>query len=142
PPPAPRPSRARRGAPAVAGVPTARTPVVGPPPIASPGARVPAAMATFDGSWSVLILTQSGDCDRSYRYGVRIAQGSVIGEGAEPVSVQGRVSPNGSVRVSVSASGQRADGEGRLSRTAGSGTWHVQGSFGACAGVWHAERRG
>jgi hypothetical protein len=130
-----RPAKVRKGTPVTAVAPAARVPA----PIRT---VAPAAAAAFDGSWSVLILTQSGSCDRSYRYGVRIAQGNVIGDGGEAAAVQGRVAPNGAVRVSVSAGGQRADGEGRLSRAAGSGTWAGQGSFGACAGVWRAERRG
>jgi hypothetical protein len=135
PPPPTRPAKVRKGTPVTAVAPAARVPA----PIRT---VAPAAVAAFDGGWSVLILTQSGSCDRSYRYGVRIAQGNVIGDGGEAAAVQGRVAPNGAVRVSVSAGGQRADGEGRLSRAAGSGTWAGQGSFGACAGVWRAERRG
>ena len=38
--------------------------------------------------------------------------------------------------------GQQANGQGRLSRTVGTGTWQGGGSLGSCAGVWQAERRG
>jgi hypothetical protein len=106
-----------------------------------PGPVAPVATA-FDGDWSVLIMTQSGGCDRAYRYGVRIANGDVVYDGAGPVDLQGHVAPNGMVRVSVSGMGQQADGQGRLSRTLGTGTWRGQGSLGSCAGVWQAERRG
>jgi hypothetical protein len=106
-----------------------------PPPVA------PVATA-FDGDWSVVIMTQSGACDRAYRYGVRINNGDVVYDGGGPVDLQGHVSPNGSVRVSVSGAGQQADGQGRMSRTLGTGTWRGQGSIGSCAGVWQAERRG
>jgi hypothetical protein len=106
-----------------------------------PTAAAPAATA-FDGDWSVVIMTQSGGCDRSYRYGVRIANGDVLYDGGGPVDLQGHVYSNGSVRVRVSGAGQQADGQGRLSRTLGTGTWQGQGSLGSCAGVWQAERRG
>jgi hypothetical protein len=104
--------------------------------------RPPAAVTAFDGDWSVLIMTQSGGCDRAYRYGVRISNGDVVYDGGGPVDLQGHVFSNGSVRVSVAGAGQRADGQGRLSRTTGTGTWQGQGSLGSCAGVWQAERRG
>ncbi len=106
---------------------------------ASAGTAV--ARTSYDGSWSVLIITHSGACDRAYRYGVQISDGYVLGGGG-PVNLQGRVAQNGIVRVSVSAGDQRADGSGRLSRDRGSGLWRGQGSAGTCAGRWEAERRG
>ena len=108
---------------------------------ARPIPAAPVATA-FDGDWSVLIMTQSGGCDRAYRYGVRISNGDVIYDGGGPVDLQGHVFSNGSVRVRVSGAGQEASGQGRLSRTVGTGTWQGQGSLGSCAGVWQAERRG
>jgi hypothetical protein len=105
----------------------------------APAKSVPTA---FDGDWSVVIVTQSGSCDRAYRYGVRIANGDVIYDGGGPVDLQGHVYSSGSVRVFVSGGGQQADGQGRLTRTAGTGTWRGQGSLGSCSGVWQAERRG
>jgi hypothetical protein len=117
-----------------------RVSVAVPPPVQSrPAAPVGTA---FDGDWSVVIMTQSGGCDRSYRYGVRIANGDVIYDGGGPVDLQGHVFSNGSVRVRVAGAGQQAEGQGRLSRTLGTGTWQGGGSLGTCAGVWQAERRG
>ena len=110
--------------------------------IPSRPAPAPPAATAFDGDWSVVIMTQSGGCDRAYRYGVRISNGDVIYDGGGPVDLQGHVYSNGSVRVRVSGAGQQADGQGRLSRTVGTGTWRGQGSLGSCAGVWQAERRG
>jgi len=112
-------------------------------PVPSRAAKAAAAAtAAFDGSWSVVILTQSGYCDRAYRYGVQISNGDVVYDGGGPVDLQGHVSPNGNVRVSVSGGGQQADGQGRMSRTLGTGTWRGQGASGPCTGVWQAERRG
>ena len=39
------------------------------------------ARTNYDGNWSVLIITQSGACDRAYRYGVQISDGNVFYEG-------------------------------------------------------------
>jgi hypothetical protein len=115
-----------------------------PAPVAVPVRPGPPAAAStaFDGNWSVVIMTQSGGCDPAYRYGVRIANGDVVYDGGGPVDLQGHVFSNGSVRVHVSGAGQEASGQGRLSRTIGTGTWQGQGSLGSCAGVWQAERRG
>jgi hypothetical protein len=109
----------------------------------APGERSPrgrSRAAAFDGDWSVVIMTQTGPCDRAYRYGVRIENGEVLNAGSEPVNLEGRVAPSGAVRVSVAAGGQEAHGAGRLSRSSGSGSWQGAGSAGTCAGTWVAER--
>jgi hypothetical protein len=111
-------------------------------PVVVPARPAPPVSTAFDGDWSVVIMTQSGGCDRAYRYGVRIANGDVVYDGGGPVDLQGHVFSNGSVRVRVSGAGQEAQGQGRLSRTLGTGTWSGQGSLGSCAGTWQAERRG
>jgi hypothetical protein len=88
-------------------------------------------------------VTQRGDCDRAYRYGVQIQNGEVLAAGSgSTIALDGHVAPNGSIRVSVAAGDQEARGAGRLSRTSGGGTWRGQGSRGTCAGTWEAERRG
>jgi len=99
------------------------------------------AHTSYDGNWSVLIITQSGPCGPSYRYGVEINNGSVFYAGGGPVNLQGRVARNGAVHVTLSAGDQRASGSGRLSRYQGGGYWRGAGSTGACAGRWVAERR-
>src|SRR6201986_1713449 len=105
-------------------------------PLATPAA----ARTAFDGTWSVLIITNQGSCDRAYRTGVQIIDGLVTSD-AGGASGQGRVSPNGTVPVSVAAGGQSAIGSGRLSRSTGGGVWRGQGNTGVCAGTWQAERR-
>jgi hypothetical protein len=106
-----------------------------------PAERVPAAVNAFDGNWSVVILTRSGGCDPSYRFGFRIYNGYIYADVGESANLQGHVAPNGAVRVSVSSGGQSASGQGRLSRASGSGAWSGQGSSGSCGGVWQAARR-
>jgi len=95
------------------------------------------APATFNGSWSVAINTQSGACEPHYRFAVQIINGNVVYEGRPA----GRVSANGGVWVNVSSGGQQATGQGRLSRNYGSGAWRGYGSAGTCAGTWQAGRR-
>lgn len=95
--------------------------------------------ASFDGQWSVLVVTRSGPCE-AYRYGVTIVNGVVYYAGGGPVSLTGRVSPSGSVTVRVSSGPQYAIGTGRLARSKGGGSWRGQGPNGSCAGVWSATR--
>ena len=99
------------------------------------------ARTPFDGNWSVLIVTDAGDCDRAYRYALVIRDGRVLYEGEAAVNVAGNVTGNGVVSVRVSAGSQHADGTGRLSADNGSGKWSGVGSAGSCSGTWSAERR-
>jgi hypothetical protein len=100
-----------------------------------------AALSSFDGSWSVLIVTRSGPCDQAYRYGLSIRDGRVAYEGSAAVNVAGHVTSNGMVNVRVWAGSQSANGEGRLSRDYGGGQWRGTASSGSCSGTWSAERR-
>ena len=102
-------------------------------------APISAGKASYDGTWSVLIVTQQGKCDRAYRYPVRISNGSVGYAGEASFNVSGSVGANGAVVVTVSKGGQSAKGTGKMSATEGSGQW-IAGS-GECAGTWTAERR-
>ena len=98
--------------------------------------------APFDGLWSVVIVTRSGACDQTYRYGLYISNGIVSYAGGGPVNMSGRVSSSGQVSVTVSSGPQYAAGSGRLSQRSGRGTWRGRGSTGACSGVWIASRGG
>src|SRR2546421_7294090 len=89
---------------------------------ASP-APIGATKQNFDGTWSVLIITEKGTCDRGYRYPVRIVNGTVQYAGEASFDVSGRVAANGAVTVSVSKGGMVANGSGRLSDTPRSGSW-------------------
>ena len=96
------------------------------------------AANSYDGMWTVTIMTQSGTCPSSLRYGVRVDRGRVLADG-QSYQVNGTVAPNGATRVTVSEQGQSASGVGRLSGSAGAGRWRT--STGQCAGQWTAARR-
>jgi hypothetical protein len=96
-----------------------------------------AASPRYDGVWSVLIVTEKGDCDRGYRYPVRISHGTLINSGSDPFSISGRVLPSGAITVTVSAGEKSATGTGRLAGNSGGGLW----TGGSCSGSWSAERR-
>ena len=114
------------------------------PAAATPrGVRIPDRFdgtSRFDGTWSVEILTESGPCDRAYRYPVRIEHGQARFMGTAFV-VQGSVARNGIVRGSIANGLGTADVAGRLGANGfGAGTWVASGAL-ACRGRWRAERR-
>jgi hypothetical protein len=102
-------------------------------------APIAAAKASFDGAWSVLIVTQKGTCDRAYRYPVQIQNGLVGYAGSASFTVSGKVGDAGAVTVTVARGGQSATGTGHMSASDGSGTWVA--ASGECSGTWTAERR-
>ena len=97
------------------------------------------AASPFDGAWTVLVITESGRCDRAYQYQVRIQNGAVAYAGGEPgITATGAVRGNGAISVKVGRGDQNASGSGRLAGATGAGRWRG----GDCAGRWTAERRG
>jgi hypothetical protein len=105
------------------------------------GAITAARAATpYDGTWSVSIITDNGDCDRGYRYALRIENGRVFYDNPS-FDISGQVNPRGQVRVVVRAGSQEAIGNGRLSRDTGQGVWSGHSPTSQCSGHWEAERR-
>ena len=97
--------------------------------------------SSFDGRWSVVIITDAGACDRSYRYGLVVSRGSISYAGDSGVAVSGGVDPRGGVSVSLRYGQSGAQGSGRLSRSNGAGRWQGASSGSRCSGRWVAERR-
>jgi hypothetical protein len=99
------------------------------------------AQAGFDGLWTILIVTEAGECDRAYRYGVSIDHGRIVYDGTAGVELTGTVDPSGRVTATVQRGEQGAVGTGRLSGARGRGTWRGRSSTSQCSGYWEAERR-
>ena len=99
------------------------------------------AQANFEGSWSVLIITETGECDRAYRYGIRVERGQIVYDGEAGVAFTGQVEGNGQLAATVQRGEQSATGSGRLSGSSGAGTWKGKSNTGLCGGRWEAERR-
>ncbi|UFZ02125.1 hypothetical protein LQG66_22815 [Bradyrhizobium ontarionense] len=98
----------------------------------------PARAAGFDGAWTVLIITQAGNCDQGYSFPVKIAGGRVTSSGT--ANITGTVGRGGAVTVRVSQGGSYASGSGRLGAASGFGVWSGKGSSGTCRGRWEATR--
>jgi hypothetical protein len=95
------------------------------------------AVPAYDGLWSVSIVTEKGDCDRGYRYPIRISNGQVLNAGDAGFTITGKIAQTGAITVTVSAAGKSATGSGRLAGDLGGGYW----TGGECSGTWTAERR-
>jgi hypothetical protein len=96
-----------------------------------------AAAPRFDGLWSVSIVTEKGDCDRGYRYPIRISHGTLVNGGNDPFDISGKVLSTGAITVTVSHGDKSATGSGLLAGDSGEGIWRG----GSCSGTWSAERR-
>jgi hypothetical protein len=96
------------------------------------------AAPRFDGLWSVSIITDKGDCDRGYRYPIRISKGVLANAGDSSFDITGNVANTGALTVTVSHGSSQAVGIGRLAGSIGEGNWRG----GECSGTWTAERRG
>src|SRR2546423_13318894 len=79
---------------------------------ASP-APISAAKPNFDGAWSVLIVTESGKCDRAYRYPIKIENGAGGFAGSASFSVFGNGGTKGAVTVTDAPGSQSATGTRR-----------------------------
>jgi hypothetical protein len=114
------------------------------PALALLAAAAPASarptQSSFDGRWSVVIITDAGTCDRSYRYGLVVSRGQLSYEGGSGVIVSGGVDPRGRVTVGLRYGEASAQGSGRLSGAAGGGRWQGVSSGARCSGRWLAER--
>jgi hypothetical protein len=100
-----------------------------------------AVAAVYDGEWTVLVTTEQGKCDRTYSYDVNVAQGRILYTSYTSVALNGTVSPQGAVMVSIRHFDDVANGSGHLAARTGGGGWRGTGKDGACSGQWKAHRR-
>ncbi|HEV2559789.1 MAG TPA: hypothetical protein VGU45_14280 [Microvirga sp.] len=98
------------------------------------------AQQQFNGNWSVEVITETGSCDRAYRFPVVIRNGQVSYGGPESVNASGKVTPSGSLRGTLGRGSAQASVVGNLMERSGSGTWTGSGSLN-CTGQWRAEKR-
>jgi hypothetical protein len=109
--------------------------------LALSAASRPATAAGYDGNWSVLIITEKGDCDRAYRYPLAVSDGQVRYTGEAGANVSGTVTSAGGVKVAIRMGDKGANGSGHLSGNSGTGVWHGAGPSASCSGRWEAEKR-
>ena len=74
-----------------------------------------ASLNQFDGRWSVLVVTDRGDCS-IYRYGLIVERGQARYAGSADFAISGSIAPNGTVRASISRGSNRANVRAALAR--------------------------
>ena len=109
--------------------------------LVSSASRAAPAVSNFDGQWSVVIITEAGNCDRAYRYPVKVMNGEMKYEGEAGITLTGRIDANGRLNATVQRGEQSATGSGRVSSSSGTGTWTGKSATTACNGRWEAEKR-
>jgi len=93
----------------------------------------------FDGSWNAVLITRSGQCERSGQATGQILNGALVSPGAG-ITVSGYVNADGELTGRITAGPYYVAGSGRLAGNSGSGTWQGVGPNGPCAGIWNAKR--
>lgn len=94
--------------------------------------------ASFDGPWTVTIVTQAGRCDAAYSFPLNVYRGRVTSPSG--VSINGRVGGGGGVSVSIASGGSSGSASGRLYATSGAGRWSGVLGGERCSGRWEAYR--
>ena len=109
-------------------------------PSSAASKQVRAASHAYDGLWSVLIRTEAGPCDPSYRYPARIIGGQIRqADNDFSYQISGAVVSSGAIAVTVSKGLGSATGYGKLRGGMGGGRWSAGNN--QCYGTWSAMRR-
>jgi len=96
------------------------------------------AGASYDGQWSVQLVTEKGGCDRSLSWDVGVAANRIADSGML-VQTSGAVDPQGRVRLLVINGSDRVSASGKLIGASGTGAWTSPTR--SCSGHWRAVKR-
>jgi hypothetical protein len=98
---------------------------------------LPARAGNFDGSWSVELSTENGQCGLNYKGQISVSNGRINEDGLF-VQAAGLVDRAGKVTLRVSRGSDWLSASGALTAQNGSGRWaaHAQ----PCSGRWRATR--
>jgi hypothetical protein len=89
---------------------------------------------SYDGLWTVTVVTKSGTCQPTTSSTLVVTDGNVSAGGA---AVSGKVGREGLVRVSING----AYANGQLNGKTGSGKWNGASAGVPCSGRWEASRQ-
>ena len=98
-----------------------------------------ALAAPHDGQWSVLVVTERGNCE-VYRWDFAVRNGRVSPLGDAATRASGKVSQAGRLNVTFSRGSDRLSATGSVDANSGSGRWSSPTR--QCQGRWSAEKRG
>lgn len=106
--------------------------------LASTGAILPAVAANrYDGTWSVALVTERGNCDAAYSWSVAVSDGR-IDDNNFFVQSAGIVDGDGRVTFQLTHGSDRLAAAGAIQGATGSGTW--QSPTSRCSGHWSATK--
>lgn len=95
------------------------------------------AASGYDGTWSVALTTERGNCDPAYTWSIAVTNGR-IGDDNLFVQSEGFVNEKGRVILQVTHGSDVLAAAGAIKGVIGSGTWESPTS--QCSGRWQAVR--
>jgi hypothetical protein len=103
-------------------------------------AQAAKAAPKFDGTWSVEVITDSGTCDRAYRWSLGVRNGRVTEMGDNVADASGTIDQRGRVAMRFVRGQDVLTAKGSVAADNGEGNWTSPSR--QCSGRWRAERRG
>ena len=109
-------------------------------PLATLSPAGAADAGSYNGTWTVELVTESGFCEGNRTYSVAVQEGQVrlLSSTDTTTRMSGRVGSDGAVGLDVSQGSASGSVRGHLQAQSGSGTWKVSA---LCSGRWAASRR-
>jgi hypothetical protein len=97
----------------------------------------PVEAGNYDGSWSVELSTEQGQCGLSYKGTVNVNGGRIADSGLF-VKTSGAVDPAGRVALQITRGSDQLSAGGVLKGASGAGQWNLATQ--QCSGRWRAAR--
>ena len=95
------------------------------------------AASPYDGSWSVALVAENGNC-RASTVAIEVADGKVRYVGAFAAVAEGAVRPDGVLSVTFSHKAATISARGSVDETFGFGSWSSPTQ--SCDGTWTARK--
>jgi hypothetical protein len=95
------------------------------------------AAGSFDGRWSVQLVTERGNCNPTYNWSVAVADGRIV-DGGMFVQTAGDIDGRGRVRLQITHGNDVVAAFGKVAGEAGRGAWRSPTL--QCSGAWTAQR--
>lgn len=100
----------------------------------------PALADSNGGQWGVVLIAESGSCDRGFRYPVLVTNtGAASYQGDSDITFTGTVSPDGAMKFTAGKGTMKASGTGKLADGKGAGPARMPPARAADAGKPSAE---
>lgn len=100
----------------------------------------PVLPTTYDGIYSINVITEDGPCDKAYQGSVTITDGQVTAISQPMATASGLVEDDGTISLTFRQNEQVAHVGGKIRGRHGSGAWSSPTA--QCGGIWRAERQG